>query len=77
MKRKFARLKGVNPKADKYAQKNNRRPFVFGFVTSQGSAVLRDGSVPIGADDEMLEIWSKLCHLCDLDAMPKKTRKKK
>jgi hypothetical protein len=69
MARKFARLRGVNTEADKYAQEHNRRPFVFGFVSEHGTAVYRDGSVPVGADGELSAIWTRLCQLVQAESM--------
>jgi hypothetical protein len=69
MKRKFAKLKGVGKKTDEHAQQNNRRPFVFGFTTEQGSTVWREGSIPTGLDAEYLAIWERLCNLCNANAI--------
>lgn len=69
MKRKFAKLKGVGKEADEHAQKNNRRPFVFGFTTEQGSTVWREGSISTGLDDEYLAIWKRLCDLSNANAI--------
>lgn len=68
-KRKFARLKGVNDEADAFAQQHDRRPFVFGFVTEHGTAVYRDGSAPMGSDEVLTEIWSRLCNLSNSNSI--------
>jgi hypothetical protein len=76
VKRKFARLKGTGKACDDYAQQHDRRPFVFGFVTEQGTAICRDGSIPVGMDYEFLTIWRKLCDLNNLDAKPVRKKPK-
>ena len=69
--RKFNRLKGTNKACDDYAQTHNRRPFVFGFASDDGSTIWREGSIPFGMTDEYLTIWQKLCDLNNLDEKPK------
>ena len=63
MTRPFRRLKGVSKEADQFAIANNRRPYVFGFTTEKGSTIIRDGSVPMGMDKELLVMWERLCQL--------------
>jgi hypothetical protein len=64
MKRKFAKLKGVAKAADEYAQQHNRRPFVFGFTTEQGSALHRRVQAVSILRAKPLAIWHRLCDLC-------------
>ncbi len=62
-KRPFQKLKGVSKDNDEYAIVNDRRPFVFSMVFSDGSKVESEGSVRPADCKRMAEIFKELMAL--------------
>lgn len=67
MKRKFNKLKGVSSQCDKFANENDRRPFVFGMTFSDGGTITSEGSVKKEDADQLTEIFKKLQSLANKD----------
>jgi hypothetical protein len=66
-KRPFRKLKGVSKANDEYAQKHDRRPFVFNVTTKDGGTMEYQGNVAIEQVDRLCEMFNEVIKMQDAE----------